>query len=267
MMNKYIKLALLALILVGVVIGIFLIPREEPIPDPDFTSYEANSWKEKIDELCQDDKWSPEGYEAIETGIHYDNQLSDGELISDEEERILENYLYSMSVSYLWKAADEHFKLTSYEDSKVRTFIEAKTLMDKKAKQFDKNGNQKDFSDIVSAYKYIIGSMSFNTKPDYSNPLPEFSKETPEKIKNNITGSRFYKSHFSKNSMIKKKLDSFISEWNKAEQEFYKNLELAIEKQYPEFNAALLDDQIRFIEISKNDDAVQRLEKYVRSLN
>lgn len=266
-MNKYIKLALLALVLVGVVVGIFLIPREEPLPEPEFTSYEANSWKEKIDEFCQDGKWSVEGYEAIEAGIHYDNELSDGELISDEEERILENYLYSMTVSYLWKAADEHFKLSSYQDSKVRTFIEAKTLMDTKSRQFAKNGNQKDFSDIVSAYRYIMGAISFDTKPKYSNPLPEFSKEAPDKVKNSIVGARFYKSHFSKNSMIKNKLDSFISDWNKAEQEFYKNLELAIEQQYPEFDIALLDDQIRFLEISKNEDAVQRLEKYVISFN
>lgn len=266
-MNKYIKLALLALALVGVVVGIFLIPREEPLPEPEFASYEANNWKEKIDEFCQDGKWSVEGYEAIEEGIHYDNELSKGELISNEEERILENYLYSMSANYLWKAADEHFKLSSYVDSKVRTFIAAKTLMDKKSKMFDKNGNHKDFSDIVSAYRYIISSLSFETKPKYSNPLPEFSKETPDKVKHSIVGARFYKSHFSKNSMIKNKLDSFISDWNKAEQEFYKNLELAIEKQYPEYDNTLLAVQIQFMEISKNDDSVQRLEKYIRGLN
>lgn len=266
-MNKYIKLALLALALVGVVVGIFLIPREETLPEPEFNSYEATIWKEKIDEFCQDGKWSVEGYEAIEEGIHYDNELSKGELISNEEERILENYLYSMSANYLWKAADEHFKLSSYVDSKVRTFIEAKTLMDKKASQFDKNGNQKDFSDIVSAYRYIIGSISFDTKPKYSNPLPEFSKETPEKVKNGILGSRFYKSHFSRNSMIKEKMDNFISAWNKAEQDFYKNLELAVEEQYPELCTSLMEDQLRFMEISKNAAAVQRLEEYVRSLN
>ena len=67
--------------------------------------------------------------------------------------------------------------------------------------------------------------------------------------------------------MIKNKLDSFISDWNKAEQEFYKNLELAIEKQYPEYDNTLLAVQIQFMEISKNDDSVQRLEKYIRGLN
>ena len=172
-----------------------------------------------------------------------------------------------MSCNYLWKAADEHFKLTSYIDSNVRTFIDANTLLVKKAKQFDKNGNQKDFHDIVSAYSYIMSSISFDTKPKYSKPLPEFSKETPENVRNRITGSRFYKSHFNNNTMIKKKVASFLSDWNKAEQEFYMNLEIAIEEQYPEYDKALLDDQIRFMEISKNESAVERLEKYIRSSN
>jgi len=266
-MNKYIKLSLLALGLVGLVVGLFFIPRPEPIPTPDLASYEANIWKEKIDKLCQDGKWSVDGYETIEEGIHYDNEVSDGEVISDEEERILTTYLYSMTCNLLWTAADEHFKQPEYVDSKVRAFMDAKNLLDKKAREFDKNGNQKNFSDIVSAYRYIIGAISFNTKPKYSNPLPVFSNEDPEKVKNAILGSRFYKSHFSRNSKIKNRLSSFITDWNRAEQEFYMNLELAIETQYPEYNMSLLDDQIQFATISKNNDAIDRLEMYIISLN
>ena len=49
------------------------------------------------------------------------------------------------------------------------------------------------------------------------------------------------------------------------EQEYYKNMELAIEEHYKEYSIAIFDDQFRFMEISTNEAAKKRLEEFIRN--
>ena len=112
---KAIKLLLIAIVLVGAVVGLLCINSgTDEIQEPEFTSEQANDWKAKINELCKDDNWSVSGYEKIETGIQTDNAISDGELINDDEERTLLKYLFALSCSSLFENADVHFKQASY---------------------------------------------------------------------------------------------------------------------------------------------------------
>lgn len=266
-MNKYIKLALIAIILVGGIIAYFLVPHPESVYEPELYSSVATEWKEKIDQLCQNTNWSTEGYLEIENGIYYDWEVTNGEVISDSELRILNEYLFSMSCSHLWGTADSHFKKNSYVDSMVKTFVTSRALLDSKAKEFSKNGNHLNFSEIVRTYGYIMGALSFDTKPKYSKPFPVFSKESAEEIQGRILGLRFYKSHFSKNPTIKSKVESYITDWKEAEQEFYSNLEKEIEAHYLNLQeyelVSIMQDQIDFIEVSTNPQANQALEKFI----
>lgn len=268
-MNKYIKLALIAIILVGGIIAYFLVPRSESVYEPELYSSAATEWKGKIDQFCQNTNWSTDGYLEIEKGIYYDWEVSNGEVISDSELRILYEYLFSMSCSHLWEAADEHFKKAPYEDSMIKTFVSGRTLLASRAKEYSKNGNQLNFSELVGTYGYIMGAIHFDTKPKYSKPFPSFSKEKPEEVQKRIMGLRFYKSHFSKNPAIKSKVEAYIDYWKKAEQEFYSNLEKEIEKHYLNMKdydlVTIMQDQLDFLEVSTNAQANQALEYFIQN--
>ena len=262
---KYLKLLFIVLVIIAAIVGIFMIPRPEPVPEPDFTSDAANEWKTKINELCEDWNWSVSGYHKIESGIHTDNVVSGGALLSNDEEDILRRYLFSMSCSALWNLADGHFKESTYDGTKIKVFVDGETFLSDKYKEFSSNSNWLNFSDIVSEYGSIIGMLTFKVNPEYTVPLPEFSKDSPEDIKQRIKNSRFYGSHFSKNALIRRKMENLESDWIKAEQEYYKNMELAIEEHYKEYSIAIFDDQFRLMEISTNDAAKTRLEEFIRN--
>ena len=75
----------------------------------------------------------------------------------------------------------------------------------------------------------------------------------------------YYKSHFSHNVEIKAKVDGLEAALRRAEREYYSNLEKCVERNYASTGdlATLLEDQMRFDEISTNDDAKERLNNFV----
>lgn len=265
---KAIKLLLIAIILVGAVIGLLYINSgTNQIQEPEFTSEQANEWKAKINELCKDDNWSVTGYEKIETGIHTDNVTSDGELINDDEERTLLKYLFALSSSSLFENADKHFKQKAYSEKSIEKFKNANDYLSDAVDKFGTNSNLTELSKILSEYVQLKRSLGFSSNAKYSKPLKEFSAPSADALKSRITGLKYYKSHFSNNTSINSKVNNLASDRNRAEQKYYENLELLIEKNYNTSGRIeeLLDDQIRFNEISTNSIAIDKLTSFVNN--
>ena len=86
---------------------------------------------------------------------------------------------------------------------------------------------------------------------------------------NKVKSLKHYSSHFSKNPSIKSKVDNLASNRSKAESDYYMNLEKAVENHYKSTKdlEVLLDDQIRFDEISTNQSAKSRLTSFVNNPN
>ena len=265
---KAIKLLLIAIVLVGAVIGLLYINSgTDEIQEPEFTSEQANEWKEKINELCKDDNWSVSGYESIETGIRTDNAISDGELINEDEERTLLKYLFALSCSSLFENADVHFKQKTYSEKSIEKFEKASGFLSEAVEKFETNSNLTKFSKILSEYVQLKRSLGFSSNAKYSKPLKEFSAPSADALKSRITGLEYYKSHFSNNTSINSKVNNLASDRNRAEQKYYENLELLVEKNYKTSGRIeeLLDDQIRFNEISTNSTAIDKLTSFVNN--
>lgn len=265
---KAIKLLLLAIVLVGAVIGLLYINSDsDKIKEPEFTSAQANEWKEKINELCKDENWSTSGYSRIETGIHTDNVVSDGDLINDEEERTLNKYLFSCASSYLLESADKHFKQESYSDEKIENYESAIRFMKEAVRRFGANSNLTEVTNMILSYNQIKRSLGFNSNAVYSRPLKSFSCSSVVVIQNKIRGMKYYKSHFCNNSSIKSRVNNLAADRDRAEQKYYDNLVLEIEKNYKSTGRIeeLLDDQIHFNEISTNNSAIVRLTNFVNN--
>lgn len=265
---KAIKLLLIAIVLIGAVIGLlYLNSNTGGIQEPEFASEQANDWKEKINELCKNNNWSASGYEKIETGIHTDNVTSNGELINNEEERTLLKYLFALSCSSLYENADNYFKQESYLDKTIENFDSANDFLHEGVDKFGENSNLTDLSEILSEYNQLKHSLGFSSNAKYSKPLKEFSAPSADALRSKISALKYYKSHFSNNSSINSKISSLASDRGRAEKEYYENLEKLIEKNYKSTGRIedLLDDQIRFNDISTNKSAIDKLTEFVNN--
>ncbi len=263
---KAIKFLFVAIVLIAAIIILSMdFPKSEAVAEPEFTSEQANEWKEKINQLCKDNNWSVSGYEKIEIGIHTDNVMSDGELVSSDEERTLLKYLFAMSCSSQFENADTHFKLESYSDKNIKMLDSAKVLLNGKTDKFGENSNLTNLSKLMYEYHSLMGMIYFSSKATYSKPFKEFSAPSADVLKGRIAGLKHYKTHFSKNSSINAKVKNIAYERNRAEQLYYENLESLIEKNYTGNLIDILDDQIRFNEISTNSSAKQKLDLFIQN--
>lgn len=270
-MKKLIKLLILAAVLIGAVIGLMYIidPSNGGDEAPNFTSAQANEWKEQINKLCEKGKWNAKGYNAIETGIHTDRVTSDGELISLDEENALQKYLFTASCNSLNKQVNELFKQSSYPSNSVKSAEETLTFLNGKLANFGSNSNLSEASNILSEYNQLMGSLSFSGSASYSHPLRAFNAMSPEAAQSRIKSLKYYNSHFSKNPTIKNQVSNLAANRAKAESDYYMNLEKAVENHYKSSQdlGVLLDDQIRFDQISTNSSAKSRLNSFVNNPN
>lgn len=266
---KYIKMLILALLIIGAVVGLifWMSPSKETEESPDFTSAQANEWKEQINKLCEKGKWNAKGYNAIETGIHTDRVTSDGDLISIDEENALQKYLFTASCNSLNKQVNELFKQTSYPANSVKTAEETLTFLNRKLGNFGSNSNLTEASNILSEYHQLIGSLSFSGSASYSHPLRAFNAMSADAAQSRIKSLKYYNSHFSKNPTIKSQVNNLASNRAKAESDYYMNLEKAVENHYKSTKdlEVLLEDQIRFNQITTNTNAKSRLSSFVNN--
>lgn len=270
-MKKIIKLLVLATVLLGAVIGLMYIiaPSSGENDVPDFTSAQANEWKEQINKLCEKGKWNAKGYNAIETGIHTDRVTSNGDLISIDEENALQKYLFTASCNSLNKQVNELFKLPNYPTASIKSSEDMLTFLNGKLEKFGSNSNLAEASNILSEYHQLMESLSFSGSASYSHPLRAFNAMSADAAQNRIKSLKFYNSHFSKNPTIKNHVSNLASNRAKAESDYYMNLEKAVENHYKSSQdlGTLLDDQIRFDQISTNSSAKSRLNSFVNNPN
>lgn len=270
-MKKLIKLLLLAAVVVGAVVGLMYIiaPDKQDEPEPDFQSAEANEWKSKINALCSDGKWNVDGYNSITTGIHTDWKTSQGDIISKDEETALQKYLFTASCNYLYKQVDGLFKQSSYPSNKVTSCENMLSFLNSKLDEFGNNSNLTQASNILSEYHQLLGSLSFSGNASYSHPLRAFNAMSADAAKSRVKGLKYYGSHFSKNPSIKSQVENLASNRAKAESDYYSNLEKCVENHYKSTQdlGVLLDDQIKFDQISTNSSAKSRLNSFVNNPN
>lgn len=270
-MKKLIKLLLLAVVLVGAVVGLMYIiaPSNGGNEVPDLTSAQANEWKEQIDKLCEKGNWNAKGYNAIETGIHTDRVTSNGELISLDEENALQKYLFTASCNSLNKQVSELFKQSSYPAASIKSSEDMLTFLNGKLGNFGSNSNLSEASNIVSEYHQLMGSLSFSGSASYSHPLRAFNAMSADAAQNRIKSLKYFNSHFSKNPTIKNQVSNLAANRAKAESDYYMNLEKAVENHYKSSQdlGVLLDDQIQFDQISTNSSAKSRLNSFVNNPN
>lgn len=265
---KFIKLLLIALVLIGGISGIVYINSiEPPIDEPEYSNPQANEWKKKIKNLCKEDAWSVSGYTTIESGIHTDRVTSKGELITTDEENSLQAFLFASSCNYLKESADKLFKQSSYPTDKLNKLEGALEFLRGKVSEFDANSNLTEASNMFNAYHQIMGMLSFGATARYSRPLKAYSGGSADGRKARILGIPYYKSHFSNNSSIRSKVESIDADMKRAEEQYYSNLEQLVEKHYKSTGRIeeLLEDQIRFDEISTNSSAKSKLKNFVNN--
>lgn len=272
---KIIKLSIIAVLIIGAIYALLTIKPKSPETsasdtDVEVTSVQAKEWKTKIEQLCQDGKWSTEGYQQIEDGIRMDRKTSKGDLINDDEERVLKKYLFSLSCSSLFGSADKHFQQSTYSDKKIQEYENAVAFLEKKVPTFGTNSNLTETAALLSGYKQILQSLvGFGSSARYSNPLRAFSGHSAEAQQRRIRGMKYFQSHYVKNSRIKAQVANLLTDRNRAEQQYYHNLERAIEQHYTATGdlVRLLEDQIRFNKISTNESAKERLAEFVTNIN
>lgn len=267
---KIIKLLLIAVLLIGGISGIIYINSiDTSAGEPEYGNPQANEWKNKIKALCSGDSWSVAGYSRIETGIHTDRVTSKGELISVDEENSLQAYLFASSCKYLKEKTDVLFKQSSYSNSTIDRLESALDLLRTKANQFESNSNLTTASNMFSAYHQVMGMLSFGATASYSRPLKAYSGGSADGRKSKIQGLPYYKSHFSNNSSIRSKVDRIDADMKRAEEQYYSNLERLVENHYKSTGRIeeLLEDQMRFEEISTNSSAKTRLNNFVNNPN
>lgn len=265
---KLIKLLLLALVLIGSISGIVYLNSQTPtIEEPEYGSPQANEWKNKIIALCKEDAWSVSGYTSIENGIHTDRVTSKGELVTTDEENSLQAFLFASSCNYLKESADKLFKQSSYPTDKLDKLEGALELLRGKVSEFDANSNLTEASNMFNAYHQVMGMLSFGATASYSRPLKAYSGGSADGRKARIQGIPYYKSHFSNNSSIRSKVESIDADMKRAEEQYYSNLEQLVEKHYKSTGRIeeLLEDQIRFDEISTNSSAKSKLKNFVNN--
>lgn len=265
---KIIKLFLIAAVLIGGIFGLMqLTSKSGGVEKPDVKSAQANMWKQRIAELCKEGQWTEKGYAEIESGIHSDRVTSKGRLLSIDEELSLKRYLFALSCSYLKDGADKLFKQSKYPKSTVEHYEGALDFLLAEAKGHEANGNLTEAANLFAAYRRLLGQFSFSSKATYSRPLRAFAGGSASGRKAAIKAMAYYKSHFSHNAEIKAKVDGLESALRQAEREYYSNLERCVERNYASTGdlATLLEDEMRFDEISTNDDAKERLDNFLKN--
>ena len=264
---KFIKLIFVAAILVGVIAGlIWWQNREDSKVGPIVTTPTANEIKEQIISFCKEGKWSADGYGKIETRIHTDSVYSNIEM---QEANSLRMFLYSSSCIYVKEGVDKLFQQESYPPGKIAHYENALNHLRGKISEQGGNSNLTEASNMFSAYHQLMTALSFGANAVYSRPLKAYSGGSADGRKSRIQGMPYYKSHFSKNSSIRSKVDRIDSDMKDAEKKYYESLEQLVENHYKSTGRIeeILEDQIRFEEISTNKSANSKLDHFIKHLN
>lgn len=264
---KAIKLLLIAVALIGVICLLMKMwPDTDPKTAPVYTSQSSIEIKGMIDSLCTDGKWCVEGYKKIDSRIHMDNVQG---VIDKQDAKSLSMYLFSSSCVYVKEGLDKLFQQDSYPSGKEAHYESALGLLRSKVAEQGENSNLDEASNLFSAYKRLMATLSFGKRAEYVKPFKAYLSGNADNIKSTILSMKYYKSHFCKNSSIRSKLNSVGTDMLRAEEKYYNDLEKLIEDHYKSTGnmEELMYDQVEFMKISTNDSANSRLNKFVNNPN
>ena len=263
---KLLKLLFVAIVIVGAITGVLYLNNNQgdQIQEPEFSNPIANDWKERINNLCKEGKWKETGYSEIENGLAMDEK---NENISVDESYSLHKYLFASSCKYAKDGTDKLFKQTSYSDGQVTYYENMANFLKGKISKEGNNSNLTEAVNICNAYRQLMSQLAYGASASYSRPLKAYSGGNANGRRSKIENMPYYKSHFSKNTTISAKVASIDSDMKKAEQLYYESLEKLVENHYNNTKnlGDLLEDEIRFKEISTNSSATSRLSKFVNS--
>lgn len=266
---KFLKLLIIAVIIIGGIAALVLFSGgHESIPGPSVSSAQAKDWRGKIDALCKDNAWNANGYERIESGVHTDFVTSDGRLITRSEESSLQAYLFASSCLWIKEKTDNMFKKDGYPTSDLKRFEGAVNLLKQKEAKRGRNSNLTEAESLFSSYHRLLSLLEYKSAhASYSHPLRAYSGNGASNRKATIERLPYYKTHFSRNTSLKAKVNQLGKETQGAETRYYDELEKCIERHYEQTGdlGRLLEDQLRFDEISNNSSAKSRLNNFVNS--
>lgn len=261
---KIIKLLLLAFVILGGIAGlVYFGNSDETVSITGIKSVIGDKWKSKIDNLCKENAWTVTGYQSIGTGMGLDSIQQN---LDPSEYTALKGYLFAKSCENIKEGTDKFFKQNSYSSVRLAYFENAISFLN--ANKKTPNSNLETASDMVTTYHQIMKSFGgSNVSASYSRPLRAYSGSSANDRKNRIMSMQYYKSHFSKNTSIRSKVERMGNDSQQSEQAYYDNLERCIEAHYRSSGdiAVLLEDQIRFNDISTNSSAKERLRQFIES--
>lgn len=265
---KYIKLLLIALIVVGGIIALNCFKgcrgdkSIESSTDTALVSKRAIYWKDKIKKLCSEKNWKDTSFNTLANGIPDDRKKGN---IDKREESALQNLLFAESCTYLKEQAKNLFSQREYPKGERERLKDILTFLDEKEKRYGNNGELDFVAGIFNAYNILLSRLSFYCSASYSKPLKSYPGESVEGRRTQIKSDKYYKEYFCKCSDIESQLNNLESKRKQAEYSYYDNLEHAIEKHYEGKRgdiSALRSDDLNFRDISTNSNASRRLKAF-----
>lgn len=266
---KYIKLLIIAAVLVGAVALLLLITQGgNRSSKAGVTSSCAKKFETEINDLCKEGKWNQQGYKNLQNKI---NTFANDRNLQPGEKNSLSLYLYTESCKSIYERADKLFCQSSYPSEEVVSLESNLNFLEKL--KGGSNSNLTQGLNMLHEYKIVMDCCSFSSNAKYSDPLKAFNAGTAEIMKGRIQGMKYYKSHFCKNPEIREKIENISSNLAKAESEYYVNLEKCVEEHYysqikkslPKWQALeqAQKDYDRFKEISTNSFATTKLFNFI----
>ena len=262
---KYIKLLLLVCGIVGaVVLTLIMMRPSDVISDPEYKNPTANEWKDKIKHLCEDGKWTQNGFVTIENGIKMDAKMNN---LDSDEKSSLEQFLFASSCRYAKDGSDKLFKQSSYPDQKTVHYENVVKFLKTRAGVYGSNSNLTEADNLYASYRRMMGLLAFGSKATYTRPLKAFNSGSAEEKRRTIKNMPHYKSHFSNNPSIRSKVECLEENMRKAEADYYNNLASCVIDHHNKTQdvAELLEDQMRFMEICTNASATNRLNNFINN--
>lgn len=273
---KIIKLFLIAVAIIGIVIGGYFIVNGDGsgADKPKFVNKAAKERMEQIDALCntKENNWSVTKYENLAGAIWQEYTQSNGKLISLDEATNLKEYLFNASTKLAWDKADALFKQKSYPAAELKRVEEMTSFLSGCQKDFSPNTNLQKAAGICSQWRAALSASSWSPGAVYSRPLRPYNPGGGEGAIRRVEGLSYYKSHFRNNSELAARLSRIRSVSNGGVAEYYAALERAIEQHYNSgtpSNArleSLLNDQLSFSSLPNvPQSAVTKLENYINN--
>lgn len=265
---KYIKLLLIALIVVGGIIALNCFRgcvgdnSKESLIDTTLVSKRAVYWKGKIKKMCSDKNWTETGFNTLANGMPDDRKKGN---IDKREESALQNLLFAESCTYLKEQTKTLFSSNEYPKEERERLKGILAFLKKKEKRYGNNGELNFVAGLFNAYNKLLNQLSFYCTASYSNPLRRYPGESVEDRKHRIKSEKYYKEYFCKCSDIERQLNNLESKRRQAEYAYYDKLEKTIEKHYEEKEgdiSALRSDDLSFRDISTNNEASRRLKEF-----